>query len=78
MVCASVREDNPRASASGLSPVQTHEPYSNYRLFLTNRITNKKSIQNDVSACDIKIMKMLCPEHISQIFLCMHLTPKTE
>ena len=28
MVCASVREDNPRASAGGLSPVQKHEPYS--------------------------------------------------
>ena len=27
MVCASVREDNPRASPSGLSPVQMHEPY---------------------------------------------------
>ena len=25
----SVWEGNPRASASGLSPVQTHEPYSN-------------------------------------------------
>ena len=24
MVCAYVREDNPRASASGLSPVHTH------------------------------------------------------
>ena len=29
MVCASLREDNSRASASGLLPVQTHEPYSN-------------------------------------------------
>ena len=28
-VCASVREDNPRAFAIGLSPVQTHEPYIN-------------------------------------------------
>ena len=28
MVCASVRDDNPRALASGLSTVQTHEPYS--------------------------------------------------
>ena len=33
---------------------------------------------NDVSACDIKIvqfymMKMLYPEHITQIFICMHL-----
>ena len=24
MVCASVREDNPRALASGLAPLQTH------------------------------------------------------
>ena len=29
MVCASVREDNPRALASGLSSVQKHKPYSN-------------------------------------------------
>ena len=27
-VCASVREDNPRALASGLSPIQTHKPYN--------------------------------------------------
>ena len=32
MVCASVREDNPRTSASGLLPVQTHEPYSYFIL----------------------------------------------
>ena len=29
MVCASVWEDNPRAIASGLSPVRTHRPYNN-------------------------------------------------
>ena len=29
VVLLSVREENPRALASGLSPVQTHEPYSN-------------------------------------------------
>ena len=29
MVCAYVREDNPRALASGLSPVHTHKPYNN-------------------------------------------------
>ena len=29
MVCASVREDNPRALASGLSPVQTHKRCNN-------------------------------------------------
>ena len=28
-VCASVREDNPRASTSGLSPVQTRTPDNN-------------------------------------------------
>ena len=27
MVCVSVREDNPRASESGLLPTQMHEPY---------------------------------------------------
>ena len=30
MACLSVREDNPRALASGLSPVQTHTPYNNF------------------------------------------------
>ena len=28
MVCASVRRDNPRALARGLSTVQRHKPYS--------------------------------------------------
>ena len=32
MVCASVREDIPRALASGLSPVSTHKPYNNFLL----------------------------------------------
>ena len=30
LICASVREDNPRALASGLSSVQTHKPYDNF------------------------------------------------
>ena len=30
MVCASVREDNPRALASGLSPVPAHNLYKNF------------------------------------------------
>ena len=29
MVCASVREDKPRALVSGLSPVKTQTPYNN-------------------------------------------------
>ena len=32
LICASVREDNPRALASGLSSVQTHKPYDNFRI----------------------------------------------
>ena len=30
MVCASIREDNPIALASGLSSVQTHKPYNKF------------------------------------------------
>ena len=30
LVCASVRGDNTRALASGLSPVHTHKPYHNF------------------------------------------------
>ena len=30
MVCAYLREDNPRVLESGLFPVQTHKPYNNF------------------------------------------------
>ena len=35
MVFASVREDNPRTLAKGLSSVQMHKPYNNFLIALT-------------------------------------------
>ena len=56
MVCASVRDDNPRGLSSGLSPVHIHTPYNNvfispvcilhvvhYEIFDVNHFNTNKS-----------------------------------
>ena len=71
MVCASVREDNPRASASGLSPVQTHEPYSNLliapvcicTLYITRyvRVKVESHTTIGVKLLNIYVCAIICP-----------------
>ena len=59
MVCASVRDDNPRGLSSGLSPVHMHSPYNNvlialvcilhvvhFEIFDVNQLNINKSYHN--------------------------------